>query len=152
MQARISSGSRSGKIGEDLFLGRAARQHIQHILDHAWWERTADTFVQVAGGSSFATKATLNTTLDTAILAHASIDITFNGDDWDLEETTLEEATTTQPLQGLRLGNGESRIGPTWCACKESPLPSVLRIGRSTIIATLRCGNSAAVWSTTSMD
>ena len=32
-------------------------------------------------------------------LAEASIDITFTGDDWDLEETTLEEATTPQPLQ-----------------------------------------------------
>ena len=95
---------------------------------HAYWERTADSFVQVTGGSLFATKGTLNAALDAGTLADATLDITFTGDDWDLEETTLEEATTTQPLQGMRMGNGKSRIGPTWCACKESPLPCVLRI------------------------
>ena len=42
-------------------------------------------------------------------LAEASIDITFTGDDWDLEETTLEEATTTQPLQ-VFIG-GEIMVG-----------------------------------------
>ncbi|MGE3311233.1 MAG: hypothetical protein AB7O66_14790 [Limisphaerales bacterium] len=66
---------------------------------HAWWERTADSFLQVAGGSAFAMKGTLNAALDSETLADASIDSTFTGDDWDLEETTLEEATTTQPLQ-----------------------------------------------------
>jgi hypothetical protein len=41
----------------------------------------------------------LNAALDAGALAEATIDITFTGDDWDLEKTTLEEATTTQPLQ-----------------------------------------------------
>jgi hypothetical protein len=50
-------------------------------------------------------KGTLNAALDAGTLAEASIDITFTGDDWDLEETTLEEATTMQPLQALV--NGE---------------------------------------------
>jgi hypothetical protein len=71
---------------------------------HAWWERTADSFVQVAGGASFAMKGTLNAALDAGVLAEASLDITFTSDNWDLEETTLEEATTTQPLQ-VFLGN-----------------------------------------------
>jgi hypothetical protein len=71
---------------------------------HAWWEHTTDSFVQIAGGSTFALKGTLNAALDAGTLADASIDITFAGDDWDLEETTLEEATTTQPLQ-IFLGN-----------------------------------------------
>ncbi len=84
---------------------------------HAWWERTADSFVQVAGGSSFAMKGTLNAALDAGTLAEASIDITFTGDDWDLEETTLEEATTTQPLQvfignEILVGYDAQLIGP----------------------------------------
>lgn len=66
---------------------------------HAYWERTADSFVQVAGGSAFAMKGTLSAALDAGALVDATIDIAFTGDDWDLEETTLEEATTTQPLQ-----------------------------------------------------
>jgi len=61
---------------------------------HAYWERTSDSFVQVAGGSTFAMKGTLNATLDAGTLVESSIDITFTGDDWDLEETTLKEATT----------------------------------------------------------
>lgn len=109
---------------------------------HAYWERTADSFVKVAGGSAFAMKGTLNAALDATALADASIDITFTGDDWDLEETTFEEATTKQPLQALV--NGEWRMGSTCAACKESPLPSVIRIWRSTTIATSRYGNSAA--------
>ncbi len=76
---------------------------------HAYWERTADSFVQVAGGSAFAMRGTLNAALDAAALVEASIDITFIGDDWDLEETTLEEATTTQPLQ-VFIG-GEIMVG-----------------------------------------
>jgi len=66
---------------------------------HAYWERTADSFVQVASGSSFAMKGPLNAVLAAGTLADATLDITFTGDDWTLEETTLEEATTTQPLQ-----------------------------------------------------
>jgi len=46
---------------------------------HAWWERTADSFVQVAGGSSFAMKGTLNAALDGGMLADATIDIAFAG-------------------------------------------------------------------------
>ncbi len=71
---------------------------------HAYWERTTDSFVQVAGGSAFAMKGTLNAGLDAGTLADATLDFTFTGDDWDLEETTIEEATTTQPLQ-VFLGN-----------------------------------------------
>jgi hypothetical protein len=71
---------------------------------HVWWERTANSFVQLAGGSAFAMKGTLNAALDAGSLADATLDITFTGDDWDLEETTLEEATTTQPLQ-VFIGN-----------------------------------------------
>lgn len=66
---------------------------------HAYWERTADSFVQVAGGAAFAMKGTLNATLDAGTLADAVMDITFTGDDWSLEETTLEEAATTQPIR-----------------------------------------------------
>jgi len=83
---------------------------------HAWWERTADSFVQVAGGSAFAMKGSLNAALDAGTLADASIDITFTGDHWELEETTLEEATTTQPLQiiggEILVGYGARLSGP----------------------------------------
>jgi hypothetical protein len=66
---------------------------------HAYWERTTDSFVQVAGGSSFAMKATLNAGLGAGTLAGATLDLTFSGSDWQLDETTVEEAVTTQPLR-----------------------------------------------------
>jgi hypothetical protein len=66
---------------------------------HAYWERTTDSYVQVAGSSAFAMKATLNASLNAGNLAGATLDLTFSGDDWALDETTIEEALATQPLR-----------------------------------------------------
>ncbi|MBX3744126.1 MAG: hypothetical protein KF833_02350 [Verrucomicrobiae bacterium] len=84
---------------------------------HAYWERTTDSFVQVAGSSTFAMKATLNDGLGAGTLAGATLDLTFSGDDWMIEETTVEEALATQPLRvflgsEILVGYDAELIGP----------------------------------------
>jgi hypothetical protein len=66
---------------------------------NAYWERKANSFVEVGGISTFCLKGVLNAEVPASAIEGSTLDVTFTSPDWQLDDISAEESLASHSLQ-----------------------------------------------------
>ena len=66
---------------------------------NAYWERKANSFVEVGGNSTFCLKGVLDAELPASATNGSTLDVTFTSPDWQLDDISADETLASHALQ-----------------------------------------------------